>query len=462
MSKKKGSTSSALLLMGMVILAGLVFYGQLFQENGLLIHTKEDCGQYLQSADSLFQLKQFDKALTDYQNALDCQPNDRYTKAQIRECQENLDDKFQHTFGGKQRDEGRCVIAAHGGGYVIAANTESFGNGGTDVHVMKLDRLGHLDWRRNYGGIKNETVNDFMATQDGGYLVLGATQTYGKGEEDIWLLKLNGSGRKQWAKTYGGEYREVGLQLIRLEDGNYGIVGFTASKGAGKSDAWLLKVNASGELLWNKTFGGADRDIGMGMVESQENLLTFIGYSASFNDSQITNGWIAQVDVLGDSILWQRTFGGKATDLLTDIQTSPKGGYMVAGITESFGNGGEDVWMLKIDEKGQKIWEKTVGGKGLEYVHCLISTSNGAYTIAGETTSTGAGAEDAWLFGMDENGRFLWKSELGEKGKDKANSIIELRDDGYAMTGMTTLEGGNAEIWILHLDERGKELEEGL
>jgi len=458
MSKKKGSTSSALLLISMVILAGLVFYAQLFEDNGLLVKNKTDtCKGYLQEADSLFALKQFDKALTTYQNVLDCKPNDRYVNAQIRECTENLDDTFQRTFGGEKRDEGRSVVAAHNGGYVIAANTESFGSGGSDIHIMKLDRLGHLDWRRNYGGLRNEKVNDLISTKDGGYLAVGSTQTYGKGEEDIWLLKLNSSGRKQWAKSYGGEKQDIALRIIELQDGHFVLAGFTQSKGIGKGDVWLLKVDAEGSQVWDKTIGGEEWDVGMDVVESSPNQLIVAGYSQSFNEAKAADGWVAQIDISTDSILWTQTFGGEQTDIFTNIIASKDGNFVLAGNTKSFGNGAEDVWMLKMNGEGKKIWQKTVGGKNKDIANNLLETSKGNYTAVGQTASAGEGAEDAWLFSLDQSGRFLWKSELGSKQTDTGIAIVETNAKGYIMVGGTPVEQRDMDIWVLHLDERGKE-----
>ncbi|MEZ4884099.1 MAG: hypothetical protein R3E32_05105 [Chitinophagales bacterium] len=457
MSDKKGSTSSALLLLSMVILVGLVFYRQLFEDNGLLVKGKTDnCDEYLQDADSLFAAKQYDKALNVYQNVLDCKPNDRYTKAQIRECTENLDDTFQRTFGGAERDEGRSVVSAHNGGYVIAANTESFGSGGSDIHLMKLDRLGQLDWRRNYGGLRDEKANDLIATKNGGYLVVGSTQTYGKGEEDMWLLKLNSSGRKDWERTYGGEKQDIGLKVIALQDGNFVLSGLTQSQGMGKGDVWLLKIDADGDVLWEKTMGGEDWDVGMDVVEAEAGSLIVVGYSQSFNEKRTADGWAAKIDASGDSIYWTQTFGGEQSDIFTNIVAAKDSTYILAGNTKSYGNGAEDVWMLKIDNKGRKIWQKTVGGKGRDIANNLMVTSMGEYTVVGQTSSAGAGAEDAWLLGMDESGRFLWKNEVGSKGMDSGTAIVETADKGYVMVGATPTDKGDMDIWVIHLDGRGR------
>lgn len=459
MSKKKGSTSSALLLLSLVVLVGLVFYGQLFNDNGLLVQGKPDkCEGYLQEADSLFALKQYEKALNAYQNILDCEPNDRYVNAQIRECRENLDDAFQRTFGGAKRDEGRSIVAAHNGGYVIAANTESFGNGGSDIHIMKLDRLGHLDWRRNYGGVRDEKANDIIRTPDGGYFVLGSTQTYGRGEEDIWLLKLNSSGRKSWEKTYGDGQQEVGLRITALKDGNYAIVGLTQSKGNGKGDVWLLKIADDGGVIWEQTRGGSEWDVGMDVAEAEDGNWMVVGYSQSFNPNKVSDGWVMKIEgAVGDSTFWTQTFGGGQTDLFTGIKASNDGNFVLTGNTKSFGNGAEDVWLLKLNTNGQKIWQKTVGGKGKDLASNLLQTSSGNYTIVGQTSSAGAGAEDAWLVNLSADGSFLWKNELGGKGTDNATAIVETADKGYVMVGSTPSDKGDLDIWVLHLGERGKE-----
>jgi len=257
---------------------------------------------------------------------------------------------FCKAIGGPESEEGHSLIQTSDGGYAIAGYTKSFGAGYRDVYVVKLDAKGNLQWTKTIGGPGTEEGRSLIQTSDGGYAIAGYTESFGAGDEDVYVVKLDANGNLQWTKTIGGPEPEEGSSLIQTSDGGYAIAGFTISFCAGGNDVYVVKLDAHGNLQWTKTIGGS-------AVEGSSSL----------------------------------------------IQTSD-GGYAIAGLTNSFGAGDYDVYVVKLDAKGNLQWTKTIGGPGGDWGHSLIQTSDGGYVIAGSTSSFGAGGADVYVIKLDKNG----------------------------------------------------------
>ena len=271
---------------------------------------------------------------------------------------------FCKAIGGPASEAGFSLIQTSDGGYVITGSTSSFGAGETDIYVVKLDANGNLQWTKTIGGGGGSSL---IQTSDGGYAIAGSTYSFGAGAWDVYVVKLDANGNLQWTKTIGGEKDDYGSSLIQTSDGGYAIAGYTYSFGAGYADVYVIKLDAHGNLQWTRTVGGP---------ESEE----------------------------GNSL----------------IQTSD-GGYAIAGYTTSFGAGGADVYVVKLDAKGNLQWTKTIGGKSADGGRSLIQTSDGGYAIAGSTTSFGAGEWDVYVVKLDRNGdaccAVSQTSQVGSGGK---------------------------------------------
>jgi len=201
------------------------------------------------------------------------------------------------------------------------------------------------------GGPFGEMGHSLIQTSDGGYAIAGLTPSLGAGGLDVYVVKLNANGKLQWTKTIGGPESEIGSSLIQTSNGGYAIAGATISFGAGKADVYVVKLDANGNLQWTKTIGGPESEIGSSL-----------------------------------------------------IQTS-NGGYAIAGYTQSFGAGSGDVYVVKLDANGNLQWTKTISAKNKNYSKSsLIQTSDGGYAIAGHTESFGAGGDDVYVVKLDRNG----------------------------------------------------------
>ena len=310
---------------------------------------------------------------------------------------------FCKAIGGPEDEEGNSLIQTSDGGYAIAGSTTSFGAGGADVYVVKLDAKGNLQWTKTIGGPKDDRGFSLIQTSDGGYAIAGYTTSFGAGGADVYVVKLDAKGNLQWTKTIGGPAREEGHSLIQTSDGGYAIAGYTRSFGAGDYDVYLLKLDANGNLQWTKTISAKNADF---------NILK-----------------------------------------LSLIQTSD-GGYAIAGFTVSFGAGGTDVYVVKLDAKGNLQWTKTIGGPTIEAGNSLIQTSDGGYAIAGTTGSFGAGLLDVYVVKLDANGNLQWTKTIGGPESEAGFSLIQTSDGGYAIAGYTSsFDAGDLDVYVVKLDK---------
>ena len=251
-------------------------------------------------------------------------------------------------------------------------------------------------WNGLFGGTQDEEAYDIIQTTDGGFLAAGATSSFGSGGRDVWLIKLNSSGNEVWRKTLGGLSSDGARSIKQTSDGGFIITGWTFSQGPGfVGNALLLKTDSLGNQQWSKAFGGNDVDRGYSVQQTSDGGYIFTGYTASYG-AGLDDLYLVKTDSLGNEV-WSKTFGGTGRDYGNSVQQTLDGGYIIAGYTLSFGAGSEDVWLVKTDSNGNQEWSKTFGGSSSDVGYCVNETFDGGYIIAGHTLSFGAGVHDVWL-----------------------------------------------------------------
>lgn len=299
-------------------------------------------------------------------------------------------------YGGNNDDEGNAVVQTSDGGFVAAGYTKSYGSGGTDFYLIKVDANGNQLWDRVFGGTSDEEVYSMILTDDGGFLLAGATSSFGSGSRDIWLVKTDASGNQQWTKTIGGLSSDGARSISKTSNGGYIITGWTFSYGPGAvGNVWLVKTDAAGNMVWNKFFGGTDVDRGLSVKQTSDGGYILTGYTAS-SGAGLDDMLLIKTDSLGNA-QWQNTFGGSGRDYGNSVIQSSDGGFVVTGYTLSSGAGGDDLWIVKTDELGNQLWSKTLSGAQSDVGNYLIETSDGSFVITGHTLSFGAGLHDVWL-----------------------------------------------------------------
>jgi hypothetical protein len=325
----------------------------------------------------------------------------------------SLSPYFCKAIGGESDDEGYSLIQTSDGGYAIAGYTSSFGAGGADVYVVKLDAKGNLQWTKTIGGKKAEgsflihAPGDIIQASDGGYAVAGETHSFGTGSSDVYsdvyVIKLDTNGNLQWTKTIGGKYHDLGHSIIQTSDGGYVIAGSTSSFGAGWEDVYVVKLDANGNLQWTKTIGGPSVESGSSLIQTSDGGYAITGVTFSFSAGS-GKVYVVKLDAKGN-LQWTKTISVKDLDLGFSLIQTSDGGYAIAGSTYSLSIGGYDVYVVKLDAHGNLQWTKTIGTKNEELnIPSLIQTSDGGYAITGSTSSFGAGESDVCVVKLDKNG----------------------------------------------------------
>jgi hypothetical protein len=312
--------------------------------------------------------------------------------------------QWAKTYGGSNRYRAFSVQQTSDGGYIVGSWISPASSTVDDILLIKTNASGNLQWAKTYGGTGDDQVNSVRQTSDGGYIVAGGTESFGAGDWDALLIKTNASGNLQWAKTYGGTSGDYAFSVQQTSDGGYIVAGTTNSFGAGWYDIFLIKTNASGNVQWAKTYGGTGWDEASSVQQTSDGGYIVAGYTNSFGA-----GWydifLIKTNASGN-VQWAKTYGGTNDEYAHSVQQTSDGGYIVAGYTRSFGAGGWDILLIKTDANGNVQWAKTYGGTNDEYIIFHSSsfaqqTSDGGYIVAGITRSFGAGSEDIFLVKTD-------------------------------------------------------------
>lgn len=357
------------------------------------------------------------------------------------------------TYGSSGYEQANAVQQTSDGGYIMAGSTSSFGAGGDDVWIVKLDRDGTVQWQKAFGGSSFDEARSIQQTEDGGYIVAGETLSFGEGDSDAWILKLDSSGDLTWQKRYGGIGKDTANSIVQTSDGGYILAGETSSFGAGGDDVWIVKLDKNGAIQWQKTFGGDLADSAHSIRQTSDGGYIIAGVTWSFGAGS-GDAMVMKLDRSGN-ITWQRTIGGSAYDEINSIQNASDGGYIAAGMTKSFGAGNGDFWVIKFSGDGAVAWQKTYGGGLDDWANSIQQTSDGGYIVAGVTFSFGVGNGDFWILKLSADGAVQWQRTFGSGDYDEAFSVQNI-PDGYVVAGRTWATGLTLyDAWVLKLDTSG-------
>ncbi len=361
---------------------------------------------------------------------------------------------YQRCYGGKGGEWGYSVQRTTDGGCIIASSTLSFGAGRSDVYLIKTDVHGDALWTRTFGGADYDVGYSVQQTADGGYIIAGSTRSLGSGRYDVYLVKTDVKGRMIWTRTYGDTNDDGARSVQQTADGGFIVAGCTESFGAGQGDVYLVRTDAVGDTMWTRTYGGAGHDEGFSVQQTTDSGFVIAGLTQSSGAGE-DDVYLVKTDARGDT-MWTRTFGGTDDDFGYSVLQTADGGYVVAGLNESFGAGGEDVYLIRTTTHGDTLWTRTYGGPSTDEAHSVQQTADGGFIVAGSTYSFGAGNFDAYLIRTDASGRALWTKTYGGTGDDGAWSVQQSPDGGFIMAGHASSAGtGGRDVLLVRTDSLG-------
>ena len=318
----------------------------------------------------------------------------------------NADVEWKKAYGGSSTDEAKSIQQTIDGGYIVAGST---------------------------------TSNDGNVTNNNGYT-------------DAWILKLSTNGDIEWQKTYGGSAGDALTNIKQTTDNGYIVVGYTGSddgdipNNKGYFDAWIIKITANGNLEWTKTFGGTNGDWINNTQQTTDGEYLIAGQTQS-NNGDITNNhgnadlWVIKLQANGN-LSWQKTYGGSSNDYANCIQKTNDGHYIIAGGTDSnngdviITHGSSDAWVVKIDDLGNILQQTTVGTNGSESANSILQTHDNNFLIAGHSQNANSDIKNIFVAALNTNCTLLWQRQIPQENSDTfAKYILETPDCGYLVFG---------------------------
>lgn len=360
------------------------------------------------------------------------------------------DVSWVHTYGRLFNDEwGSSVQQTSDGGYIVvgAKSTALFDiHSKRDVWLVKLDDQGLIQWEKTFGTWGNDRGNAVLQTSDNGFIIAGSAEPIGTEKGDLWIIKTDEQGNKQWDSIFGisSEF-ESGSMVIEIDDGNYIVVGSVNTSGGGRGDIWLLKINANGNKLWDKSFGGRGHNYADDIVETTDGFV-ILGSSWIPDETNGYDVWLLKTDKTGE-LIWDQIFDGSGSDHGWSLDQCDDGGFIITGEKD---HGSDDkVLLIKTDENGNLVWDTSFPGRG----DSVQQTRDGGFIIAGyEVDPTPKDYSNGLLIKTDGSGNLLWKKIFGGKENNFLFSVEQTADNGFIVVGDTYQTRFDAGLWIMKLD----------
>lgn len=346
--------------------------------------------------------------------------------------------------GYNDADEGFGLAQTSDDGYVMSGATWVSDDAWYDVSLMKADENGSLLWVKTYGmGTFNIEVGyAVVETNDGGYWIAGGTDGY-TGNSDFWAIRTDENGDTLWTNHYGGDGEDYAYAGVQTNDGGYILAGATNSFGAGMDDVYVVKTDENGIEQWAKYYGTEMFDYANGIQQTADNGYIIVG-------SSNMDAYVIKIDENG-AVVWENTYGGGATDEAFSVKQTDDGGYIVAGKNMSEGAGSYDVWLFKLDENGNMDWSQTYGGVEKDQGFDVAITDDGGYFITGYSESYHQAEEDSdmYIIKTDENGDEVWSFNYGDTHDDGGASGMQTPDGGYAAFGYKYVSGEGMNFYLV-------------
>jgi hypothetical protein len=362
---------------------------------------------------------------------------------------------WERSYGGARIDAARRILPWGKGGFAIAGRTRSKGQGGDDAWLVFVDGEGKELGERLIGSPDFDWLTAMIGTKDGGLALTGSRSDREITRSAGWIVRLDAKADELWRREYdaGKSDGTTGLTAIdEMPDGGFVAAGSTTVRSAGQYDGWVLRLDRDGKPLWDKTFGGPEEEALFAVAALADGGVVATGaYGA---DGQ---GWVLRLDPRGN-MMWEKRFGGTGYDVFNAVAPLKAGGFALAGTARSKGPAGGAAWVMRLDDRGEPVWEKLLTPvKGASANAVLVLADGGFIVAGGSIIEPGLGQEPerAWIARLGADGALLWTKVFDAPGDQNLFSIVALPDGGFAAAGFSGSKGqGEGDIWVVRLGYR--------
>lgn len=362
--------------------------------------------------------------------------------------------ELQFSFGGPQDDFGRMTLQTDDNGFLILGTTFSYGQGHQDILLTRTDSLGNILWSKTFGTTDRDVGYTMKKDHGGGYILIGWVRTTLPSDDDWYILKIDDNGNVLQEKFIGGVPDDEIMNFELTSDGGYLFSGSSRSFSLDGVDIWIVKTDVNLNVQWNRTYTTGISEHSRCILETSDNHFIYLGnrFTSGLSDRNILLMYLSSI---GDTV-WVKEFGGIPLDDGRSMVIASDGNFLVLGYTDSYGVGGTDILLFKITPAGNVLWARTYGGTGDEEAFHLVSSPAGNHMIAGTTTSFGNGGNDLILLNVDDEGKLIRANTVGGILDEGQAYLSVANDSGYVVSSGTSSYGnGGQDVLIVKTDREG-------
>ncbi len=360
---------------------------------------------------------------------------------------------WEKTYGGDDGDIANGIVALENGEYALVGTCKSFGAQGTDICVVRMSGKGEVMWHILLGGKKKDEGKAITRAADGSLIVLGTSKSFAKHyDRDLYVAKISLEGKLIWDKSLGGNRDEFAGGIARTDDGGFLVVGDSNSFGNGYKDVYIVKLDQNGKEISSHVIGGEKEDSAQALTRTSDGAMMLVGYR-ELERSGNTDFFVMKLDQNGKKI-WAKTYGEEQADRLNGVTATADGGIVATGSTRSYKSAQTDMSVMKLDTDGNIVWHKIYGFKYYEYGNAVASTSDGTVMVAGGTSTLGKGDHSAYMIALDKSGKLIWSHVYGDRNKDRMNAIARMDDGSMIAAGGSDSYSRATKFYMLKLDKQ--------
>ncbi|MCC5946116.1 MAG: hypothetical protein JJT94_14395 [Bernardetiaceae bacterium] len=369
--------------------------------------------------------------------------------------------------GGQGFDAANTIIQSKDGNFILAGRSNSYGTGDMNMNVIKVDKTGKTVWDKNYGGDESEEAYAVAEVADGGYIIVGYSDSYGAGPDmkDIWVVKISDSGLREWDKVLGSrESIDEGQGIVADDEGNFLVVGTTLPISGGNSDILAIKIDGKGNVLWEKKYGSKASEAAHGVCKTQ-NGFAIIGHSESDGRGK-WDMFVVSIDNEGNKI-WEKSYGGADNEMGNAIKEDAEGNLILAGYTYTFAEGSHDAWVVKVNKEGKQLWTRNYGGLSTDEAFGIAIEDKGNIVMVGYKdiyepdeygNNVSKKSNQVLLVKIAPNGTKIWEKDFGGDRMQVGRGVVIGADGSYYIGGYTdeNFDNKNMDMLFMKVSPDGK------